>query len=156
MPQPHKPSRPRKSHVAQNEVLSRTLARQSKSQIAREMGIDRETVTRIQECHNLPQLLADSRRFIVENVAPDAIRSMHAQIVDRSAPGDLAARLLEKIGVLDGGSAPTHNIADGPSMQVLNALFPARPAAAATVSVKIETGSAPAITVEPVATENNS
>jgi hypothetical protein len=95
--------------------------------------------------HNLPQLLADSRRFIVENVAPDAIRSMHAQIVDRSAPGDgdLAARLLEKIGVLDGGSAPIHNIADDPSMQVLNALFPARPAAAATVSVKIETGSAP-------------
>jgi hypothetical protein len=38
----------RKPQVAQNEVLARTLARQSKSQIAREMGIDCETVMRIQ------------------------------------------------------------------------------------------------------------
>jgi DNA-binding CsgD family transcriptional regulator len=40
-------ARSRKPLVAQNEVLARTLARQSKSQIAREMDIDRETVTRI-------------------------------------------------------------------------------------------------------------
>jgi hypothetical protein len=41
----------------------------------------------------------------VENVVPDAIHSLHAQIIDRNAPGDrdLAARLLERSGVLDGG-----------------------------------------------------
>jgi len=118
--------------VAQNEVLARTLASQSKSQIAREMGIDRETVTRIQECHNLPQLLADSRRFIVENVVPDAIHSLHAQIIDRDAPGDgdLAARLLEKSGVLDGGSAPSYTFEGNVTLQQAINLLPPMPAAA--------------------------
>ncbi len=76
--------RSRKPAVAQNEVLARTLASQSKSQIAREMGIDRQTVTRIQECHNLPQLLSDSRQYVVERVVPDAVQSAHAQILDQN------------------------------------------------------------------------
>jgi hypothetical protein len=124
-------ARSRKPLVAQKEVLARTLARQSKSQIAREMDIDRETVTRIQECHNMPQLLADSRRFIVEKVMPDAIRSLHAQIIDRDAPGDgdLAARLLERSGVLDGGSAPTYNIEGDVVLQQGLTLPPSRRAA---------------------------
>ena len=122
-------ARSRKPQVLQNEVLARTLARQSKSQIAQEMAIDRQTVTRIQECHNLPQLLADSRRFIVENVVPDAIHSLHAQIIDRDAPGDgdLAARLLERSGVLDGGSAPTFNICEDKRLQMALALLPPLP-----------------------------
>jgi hypothetical protein len=122
-------ARSRKPLVAQNEVLARTLARQSKSQIAREMDIDRETVTRIQECHNLPRLLADSRRFIVENVVPDAIHSLHAQIIDRDAPGDgdLAARLLERSGVLDGGGAQTYKIEGDVVLHQGLALLPAKP-----------------------------
>jgi hypothetical protein len=130
-------ARPRKPQVAQNEVLARTLARQSKSQIAREMGIDRETVTRIQERHNLPQLLADSRQFIVENVVPDAIHSLHAQIRDRNAPGDgdLAARVLERTGVLDGGSAPTYNIEGDLVVQQGLALMASRPALPAAPAI---------------------
>lgn len=130
-------ARSRKPLVAQNEVLARTLARQSKSQIAREMNIDRETVTRIQECHNLPQLLADSRRFLVENVVPDAIRSLHAQIIDRHAPGDgdLAARLLERSGVLDGESAPTYNIEGDVVLQKGLAMLPSPPSTAPALDI---------------------
>jgi hypothetical protein len=130
-------ARSRKPLVAQNEVLARSLARQSKSQIAREMDIDRETVKRIQEGHNLPQLLADSRQFIVEKVVPDAIRSLHAQIIDRNAPGDgdLAARLLEKSGVLDGGGAPTYNIEGDLVLQQGLALLPSRPSLSAAATI---------------------
>jgi hypothetical protein len=67
-------ARSRKPLVAQNEVLARTLARQSKSQIAREMDIDRETVTRIQECHNLPRLLADAMPHV--RTAPETWRAL--------------------------------------------------------------------------------
>jgi hypothetical protein len=135
-------ARSRKPLVAQNEVLARSFARQSKSQIAREMDIDRETVKRIQECYNLPQLLADSRQFIVEKVVPDAIRSLHAQIIDRNAPGDgdLAARLLEKSGVLDGGGAPTYNIEGDVVLQQGLALMPCRPTLPALTT---ESGSQP-------------
>lgn len=116
----------RKPQVLQNEVLARSLARQSKSQIAREMAIDRQTVTRIQECHNLPQLLADTRLYIVERVVPDAIESMHAQILDRDAPGDgdLAARLLEKSGVLADESAPRYTFEGDVALQQAIVLVP--------------------------------
>ncbi len=125
-----KERRSRKPAVTQNAVLARTLAGQSNSQIASEMGIDRETVTRIQECHNLPQLLADSRQYIVQHVVPDALESVHAQIKDRGAPGDgnLAIRTLEGIGVL-GDNAPkaTFNFHDDAMLQMGVALLPPLP-----------------------------
>ena len=119
--------RSRKPQVVQNEVLARTLAAQSNSRIAREMGIDRQTVTRIQECHNLPQLLADSRQYVVEHVVPDAIESVHAQIIDRDSrgDGDLGARVLEKVGVLSGDSARVSlTFQDNAALQVAIALLP--------------------------------
>ena len=122
---PRRP-RSRKPAVAQQEVLARTLAGQSKSQIAHEMDIDRQTVTRIQEGHNLPQLLEESRKYVVERVVPDAIESVHAQIKNRKAPGDgdLAARILEGTGVLGDEAKPVFNFQADVRFQMLSALGP--------------------------------
>jgi hypothetical protein len=84
----------------------------------------------------------------VENVVPDAIRSLHAQIIDRNAPGDgdLTARLLERSGVLDGGGAPTYNIEGDLVLKQGLALMPSRPTLPA---LTIESGAEPPADASP-------
>jgi DNA-binding XRE family transcriptional regulator len=86
-----------KAVSVQTEVLARRFLGQSKSKIAREMNIDRETVTRVEKGHHPPQVEAWKCRM-----AAAAVKAVQAQLRDRKAPGDgnLGLRVLEGAGVL--------------------------------------------------------
>jgi len=71
---------------------------QSKSEIAREVGIDRETVTRILNSSEIREIVEISQSIIAESLP--RIAAMVTQDVLRERDRELGARILEKSGVL--------------------------------------------------------
>ena len=91
-----------KSPALQREILARRLQGQSKSSIAKELHIDRETVTRVEVVNNVPQMVEEWKAYIAKEVVPLAVEAVSAQIRDRKAPGDgdLGLKVLTGTGVL--------------------------------------------------------
>lgn len=124
------------------------------SQISRELDLSRPTVRKyLKDAGAISSNYQEQLASITKAITDEAYKSIHAQIVDRNAKGDGRLALdWMKMTVYAEKRAPIYNMADDRTMQTLMALLPARPAAAAavTVNVKIETGAsqARAITVE--------
>ncbi len=79
----------------------------SKAQIAREMKIDRETVTRILSEPEISEAIEASRSRCVA-MLPKAERAVERQL--EKGDGDLGLRLLEKSGVLAGPQPPRNSM----------------------------------------------
>jgi hypothetical protein len=65
---------------------------------------------------------------MAEHVVPDAVESVHAQILDRDAPGDgnLAVRVLEGVGVLGKDAGPQTVVYDERTQMAIALLAPPR------------------------------
>jgi len=81
-------------------VLARYVEGKPKAKIARELSIDRETVTRILDEPGIREAIEASRKRCLE-LLPKAERAVERQL--DGGDGDLGLRLLEKSGVLVGG-----------------------------------------------------
>ena len=90
----------RKPAAVKAAVIARYVEGKQKAEIARELRIDRETVTRIL---NEPDILeaVEASRLRVLQLLPKAERAVERQL--DGGDGDLGLRLLEKSGVLSLG-----------------------------------------------------
>ena len=125
-------------------VIARYVEGKPKAKIARELAIDRETVTRILDEPGTKEAIEASRKRCLE-LLPKAERAVERQLDE--GDGDLGLRLLEKSGVLVGAevqpprfdprlsvavallSAPVKSVAlgDGAPAAEASALAPSRP-----------------------------
>jgi hypothetical protein len=115
----------------------------SKAQIAREMRIDRETVTRILADPEIHEALEASRSRCVA-MLPKAERAVERQL--ETGDGDLGLRFLEKSGVLSGQEQhkPSAMFQDVLLNQTLQVLLRSGDQIAVTASPTIENGPADA------------
>jgi hypothetical protein len=92
----------------------------SKSQIAREMKIDRETVTRILADPEINEAIEASRSRCVA-MLPKAERAVERQL--EKGDGDLGLRFLEKSGVLSGPQQPRNSMTMDVHLQQAIAMY---------------------------------
>jgi hypothetical protein len=136
-----------KSPTIKAAVIARYVEGRPKARIARELEIDRETVTRILDEPGIKEAVEASRTRCLA-LLPKAERAVERQLDE--GDGDLGLRLLEKSGVLIAGevqpprfdpsvnvavallSAPvaTHSLGEGAPTAEASAGAPSRPNAA--------------------------
>ena len=101
---PYPPRRSRKPPALKQEVIVRRIAKQNKSQISRELGISKNTVTAILEESNTDRLIESGRLQVCELI-PESIRVVKYRLEKNS---EIAAfKVLEGIGVLGKDSKPS-------------------------------------------------
>ena len=113
---PQKSTKSRKSEAAKAVVLARSATGASNSQIAREMGIDRETVSRILSEPEIAAVIQQGKNDVVRMV-PKAVGVVDDALDKKNAK--VAMGVLTGVGVLKpdggyGGSGITLNITMDP------------------------------------------
>ena len=113
---PQKSAKSRKSEAAKAVVLARSAAGASNSQIAREMGIDRETVSRILSEPEIAAVIQQAKNDVIRMV-PKAVGVVDDALDEKNAK--VAMSVLTGVGVLKpdggyGGSGITLNITMDP------------------------------------------
>ena len=93
-----RPATSRKAPVVKHRVALLRAQGQSKSQIAREVGIDRETVTRILNSSEIREIVEVSQSIIAESLP--RIATMVTQDVLKERDRELGERILERSGIL--------------------------------------------------------
>jgi hypothetical protein len=104
-----------KSPAVKAAVMVKFAEGRSRAQIARELRIDRETVTRILSEPEIEEAIEQARARCIA-LLPDAVRAVKSQL--RKGDGDLGLRFLEKMGVLNGDAASRITMNDDPKLQV--------------------------------------
>jgi len=105
----------RKAPVVKHRVALLRAQGQSKSQIAREVGIDRETVTRILNSSEIREILEVSQGIIADSLP--RIAAMVSEDVLRKRDRVLGERILERSGVLR-EHQPTRAYIPDPRLQI--------------------------------------
>ena len=111
----------RKAPVVKHTVALLRAQGQSKSQIAREVGIDRETVTRILNSSEIREIVAVSQSIIAQSLPQ--IAAMVTQDVVRERDRALGERILERSGVLREHQPTPVNTADTTLQIAFQTLF---------------------------------
>lgn len=99
-----RPATSRKAPVVKHTVARLRAQGRNKSEIAREVGIDRETVTRILNSSEIREIVEVAQSIIAESLPQ--IAAMVTQDVLRERDRALGERILEKSGVLGENVAP--------------------------------------------------
>jgi len=110
--------------VVKHRVALLRAQGQSKSQIAREVGIDRETVTRILNSSEIREILEVAQSIIAASLP--RIAAMVTQDVLRERDRELGTRILEKSGVLCELETPRVEFHDNALDLAFQTLFPDR------------------------------